>query len=252
MTDIRRRSKPRRKAHLLAPFALLSLVLASAAAAARATPSPPAIKGKLSGWDKLLPQVYIDATKNDSRRYTWREPSPTVKQEFRKLSANVSRDICIVATTGAAAPAPAHEPVLVKVTGGRVTPATLVLAPGSRISFKNVDPFVHVLYESGNNAWAANPVAPGSSREWSTATAGVHVIRDQLFPSIVMYVVIDPSALEFALADVEGSFSLTVPPGDYTLKAFFEGKTVGKESVHLGASGLEMKEPMVLGGGDSK
>jgi hypothetical protein len=148
--------------------------------------------------------------------------------------------------------APAHEPVLVKVTGGRVTPATIVLAPGSRLSFKNVDPFAHVLYEVGNGAWAPNPVAPGSSREWSTAAPGVHVIRDQLFPSVVMYVVIDPLALEFTLPDYEGVFAIAVPPGDYTLRAFFDGKSVGKESVHLGPAGFEMKEPMVVGGGDSK
>ena len=234
----------------MAPLALLSLALASAAAAGRATSAPPSIKGKVLGWDKLLPQVYVDANKNDSRRPTWREPSPTVKQEFRKLSANVARDVCIVALGAGAAPA--HEPVLVKVTGGRVTPATIVLAPGSRLSFKNVDPFAHVLYEVGNGAWAPNPVAPGSSREWSTAAPGVHVIRDQLFPSVVMYVVIDPLALEFTLPDYEGVFAIAVPPGDYTLRAFFDGKSVGKESVHLGPAGFEMKEPMVVGGGDSK
>jgi hypothetical protein len=252
MTDVTRRSRARQRAQIVAPFALLSLALASGAFAARAaTPAQPAaLRGKVVGWDKLLPQVYVDATKNDSRRYTWREPSPTVKQEFRKLSANVSRDVCIVAMGAGAAPS--HEPVSVKVTGGRVTPATIVLAPGSRLSFKNADPFAHVLYEVGNGAWAANPVAPGSSREWSTAVPGVHVIRDQLFPSVAMYVVIDPLALEFTLPDREGGFAITVPPGEYTLKAFFDGKAVGKENVHMGPAGLELKEPMVVGGGDSK
>jgi hypothetical protein len=251
MTEARRRSRARRRARAAAPLALLSLLLASGALAARAAPSqPPAIHGKLVGWDRLVPQVYADATKNDSRRYTWREPSPTVKQEFRKLSANVSRDLCMVAMTGGAAPA--HEPVSVKVTGGRITPATIVLAPGSRLSFKNDDPFPHELFEAGNAAWAANPVAPGSSREWSTAAPGIHVIRDQLFPSVVMYIVVDPAALEFALPDHEGEFAITVPPGDYTVKAFFEGKPVGKESVHVGPAGFEIKEPMSVGGGDSK
>ena len=115
-----------------------------------------------------------------------------------------------------------------KVTGGRLTPSTLVLSPGSRLSFKNVDPFPHELYEVGNDKWAPNPMAPGSSREWAATAPGVHVIRDQLFPSVVMYVVVDPGAVEFALPDHEGGFSMTVPPGDYTLKAFFDGKPVGK------------------------
>jgi hypothetical protein len=251
MTDATRKLPARPRTQVIAPFVLLSLALAGGALAAHAaTPGVAAVKGKLTGWDKLVPQVYADATKNDSRRYTWREPSPTVKQDFRKLSANVSRDVCIVAMGGGSAPA--HEPVLVKVTGGRVTPATIVLAPGSRLSFKNVDPFPHELYETGNAAWAANQLAPGSSREWSAAAPGLHVIRDQLFPSIVMFVVIDAAAVDFTLPDHEGAFSIALPPGEYTLKAFFDGKPVGKENVKVGAAGFELKEPMALGGGDSK
>jgi plastocyanin len=251
MTQARRVSRARRRAEVIAPLALLSLAIAGVAVAAKGSPAaPPAIHGKLTGWDKLMPQVYVDATRNDARRYTWREPSPTVKQEFRKLSADVARDVCIVALGSGAATA--HDPVAIKVTGGRFTPSTIVLSPGSRLSFKNVDPFEHTLYENGNDAWAPNPVAPGSSREWSSSAPGVHVIRDQLFPSVVMYVVVDPSALEYTLPDHDGAFALTVPSGDYTLKAFFDGKAVGKESVHVGPTGLEMKEPMVVGGGDSK
>ena len=127
------------------------------------------LKGKVAGWEKLLPQVYADASKNDARRYNWREPSPTVKQEFRKLSANVSRDVCVAAISPAGGAQP-HDPIPVKVTGGRTSFATLVLSPGSRLSLKNVDPFPHVLFEVGNPAWAPNPVAPGSAREWA-ATA---------------------------------------------------------------------------------
>jgi hypothetical protein len=67
-----------------------------------------------------------------------------------------------------------------------------------------------------------------------------------------MYVVVDPLALEFAMPDREGGFAITVPPGDYTLKAFFDGKPVSKESVHVGPAGFELKEPMLVGAGDSK
>jgi hypothetical protein len=117
------------------------------------------------------------------------------------------------------------------------------------LSLKNVDPFPHNLYEVGNDKWAANAVAPGSAREWAATAPGVHVLRDELFPSVVMYVVVDPAAVEFALPDREGAFTLTLPPGDYTLKAFFDGKQAGKDStVHVGAGGMEMREPMAVGG----
>lgn len=233
---------------------------ALAGGALRAGLPPATLKGKVTGWEKLLPQVYAEAAKNDSRSYTWREPSPTVKQEFRRLSVNVSRDVCVVAL-GAGAPQ-AHEPVAIKVTGGRMTPSTIVLSPGSRLSFKNVDPFPHTLYEvhrdaprdtpreAPHDAWAASPTAPGSAREWAAGAAGVHEIRDQLFPSVVMYVVVDPAAVEFAFPDRDGAFSMTLPPGDYTFKAFFDGKQAGKDmaGLHVPDRGLfDLREPMALG-----
>ncbi|MGH7296937.1 MAG: cupredoxin domain-containing protein [Polyangiaceae bacterium] len=209
------------------------------------------VKGKVTGWEKLLPQVYAEVAKPDSHRFTWREPSPTVKQDFRKLSANVTRDVCVAAF--GSGPAAAHEPLTVKVTGGRITPSTIVLSPGSRLSFKNADPFPHKLYENGNAAWGPNPIAPGSRREWAAGAAGLHVIRDELFPSIVMYVVIEPNVVEHDFPDREGTFQMNLPPGEYTLKAFFDGKPTGKpiDGVKVDTKGVELKEPLSVGG-DSK
>jgi hypothetical protein len=209
------------------------------------------VRGKVVGWEKLLPAVYAEAAKSDSHRFTWREPSPTVKQDFRKLSASISRDVCVVAFGGG--PAQPHEPRAVRVTGGRITPSTVVVSPGSRLSFKNHDPFAHPLYEVNNAAWAANPLAPGSTREWVAGAPGLHVIRDQLFPSMVMYVLVDANAVEFDFPDREGAFSMSVPPGEYTLKAFFEGKPTGKpiDGVRVTERGIEVKEPLTVGG-DSK
>jgi hypothetical protein len=250
MTDATLRARSRRPHIVIASIAaLLGAVLASPKL--MAGPAAAGLKGKVVGWEKLLPQVYADASKNDARHYTWREPSPTVKQDFRKLSANVSRDVCIVALSTAGAQP--HEPFAVKLTGGRTTPSTIVLSPGSRLSIKNGDPFPHVLYEVGDEKWAANAVAPGSTREWAATAPGVHVIRDQLFGSVALYVVVDPGAVEFSMPDHEGGFTMALPPGDYTVKAFFDGKATGKEAaVHVGAGGFEMKEPIAVGGGDSK
>jgi plastocyanin len=243
MHDSKRRSWGRSKTYIVAGAAAAAALAAGPLLAA----APNGVRGKLAGWEKLVPQVYSEAA-GDSHRYTWREPSPTVKSEFRKLSANVSKDVCVAAF--GAGGAAAHDPIAVKVTGGRVSPSTLVLSPGSRISFKNDDPFPHQLYEVTDAKWAPNPTAPGSTREWAGTTPGLHVIRDQLFPSVVMYVQIDPAAVEVGVPDHDGNFSIPVAPGDYTLKAFFEGKPVGKpvEGVHVGAGGLELKEPITMGG----
>ncbi len=251
MHDSKRRSWVRGQTYIVAPLLILGSVMASGTLLAGPSPVAVGVKGKVSGWEKLLPQTYAEAA-NDPHRYTWREPSPTVKQDFRKLSANVSRDVCVVAFGAGAAQA--HEPLIVKLTGGRLTPATLVLSPGSRLSFKNADPFPHILYEVANDKWAANPTAPGSSRDWAGTTPGVHVIRDQLFPSVAMYVLIDPNAVEFAMPDRDGAYAMAVTPGDYTFKAFFEGKQVSKsaDAVHVGFGGLDLRDQLTVGGGESK
>jgi hypothetical protein len=246
MPDAKRRSR--------AVAALVAALVVPAALGADETAAGAgqgALRGKLAGWEKLLPQVYADAAKPDAHRYTWREPSPTVKQDFRKLSASVSRDTCVVAF-GTAGAQP-HEPIIVKVTGGRLTPSTIVLSMGSRISFKNVDPFPHVLYEVGDPKWAPNPLSPTSTREWAATAPGMHTIRDQLFPSIVMHVIVDPAAAEFALPDHDGTFTMPLSPGEYTLKVFFDGKQVGKDLAGLKVADrpVDIKEPIAVGG-DSK
>jgi hypothetical protein len=251
MPDAKRRPFARRPTRKYAHSLVLASVLASGLL--RAGPPPAMVKGKVLGWDKLVPQVYADAAKADARRYTWREPSPTVKQDFRRLSSNVTRDVCVAAFS-AAGPPQAHEPLAVKVTGGRMTPATVALPPGSRLSFRNMDPFPHVFYEAGNDKWAPNSTGPGSTREWAASAPGLHEIHDQLFPSVVMYVVVDPGVVEFAFPDHEGIFGMTLPQGEYTFRAFFDGKQVGKESpaVRVGDHGLvELREPLLVGG-DSK
>ncbi len=106
MSDAMRRSWARPTAYIVGPLAALALASGTFAVVALAGPTP-TLRGKITGWEKLLPQVYVEATKNDSHRYTWREPSPTVKQDFRRLSANVSRDVCVAAFGAGSAPPPA-------------------------------------------------------------------------------------------------------------------------------------------------
>ena len=134
----------------------------------------PNVKGKITGQDKLVPDVYAEAAKPESRRWTWREPSPSVAAQFRTLSANPSRDLCIAATTsGNAGP---QEAIRMTVTGGRVFPTTIVVSPGTPLAFKNFDPFKHRLYVVGNASFKAEDMAPNQVRSWSAI--GRREVRD--------------------------------------------------------------------------
>ncbi len=212
------RSLPSRKTSVLLAVAVL-------AAAGSAIAGP--VRGRINGQEKLIVDVYAEAARPDAHRYTWREPSPTVKPEFRVLSGNPLREICIAATTTSQQP-PHDQAYLIKITGGRTVPATIAVANGTRLAFKNYDPFPHRLYIVGNQAWRAETINPDAQREWSApAGAGRFEFRDELFPSLRSFAIVDPQVADIAYPGRDGAFELNLTPGEYTLKAFFNGKAVG-------------------------
>ncbi|HWL89454.1 MAG TPA: hypothetical protein VNO21_26805 [Polyangiaceae bacterium] len=203
-----------------------------------------AVRGKISGQEKLMPDVYLEASKSDAHRYTWREPSPVVRAEFRNLTANPSRDVCIAAM--GVGNQPPHAAILVKITGGHTNPTTLVVAPGTRIAFENRDPFPHRLFIPGNDAWKPEDTNAGTRREWTAGSQGRIEFRDQLFPSVRMFVLVEPQVVDVAFPARDGSYALNLPAGDYVLKAFFNGRQVGRAvSVASKDKGnLDLKEPL--------
>ena len=94
------------------PAARIALPLASIALVGTVARSVAGdvVKGRITGQETLVGDQYVDASKNDGHHYTWREPSPTVRAEFRALSGNPSRDLCIAAlsTAGNQPPQAAH------------------------------------------------------------------------------------------------------------------------------------------------
>jgi len=209
---------------------------------------PPNVKGKITGYDKLVPEIYAETAKIDSKRYTWREPSPSVPQQYRTLSANPSRDICIAATTGANQE---KQEFRMTVTGGRVFPTTIVVTPNTHFVFKNVDPFAHRLYAVGQPAFKPETLQPNALRDWAAPGPGKYEIRDELFPSIRTYVIVDAQVVAVTYPGRDGAFGFSLPGGDYVLKAFFNGKQVGKPiNVNAKDRGvLELKEALNLGEG---
>jgi plastocyanin len=234
MTPAKRRpsrQNPLRRRAVLPAFRLVSALLAvgiGAGVGAAGAALAGQVKGHVTGQEKLVPDVFAEAAKPDSHRWIWREPSPTVRAEFRSLSANPSRDICIAAIESSAAPA--HEPILIKITGGRTIPTTIAVSPGTRLAFENRDPFPHQLFIVGSTTWKPEIINPGSRREWSAPPgAGRFEIRDELFPSVRSYVVVDPGVVDVAYPGHDGAFAFgNLAAGDYVLKAFFQGKPVGK------------------------
>ncbi|MFO0659857.1 MAG: hypothetical protein U0165_08510 [Polyangiaceae bacterium] len=214
------------------------------------------VKGKVTGADKLLNPVWNEAKDPAANRYSFREPSPTVRAEFRQLFAYAPKEICIAALGSSAAAAP-EKPLLFKIGGGRTNPVTLVVAPGTTLEFLNNDPFPHRPYIKGNATFAAAEMKGKSSRQWKVpAGAAVYELLDELAPSVHSYIVSEPNVAGVAFPQRDNSFTFFngLPSGDYSLQAFFNGKKVGtpRQVSVKGDAPVEVKDALQVGEAGAK
>lgn len=203
------------------------------------------VKGRIENWRNLINPVWSDAKEAKKHGYSFREAVPTVRSEFRVLFPHIPKELCIAAI--GTAKQKAVPAVLIRVGGGRTTPVTLVVPPGTQLQFQNTDPFKHRLYGVGISAFAPNDTIKGGVRSWSVAGPGAFEIRDQLAPSLRMWVIGEPNVAAIAYPSMKGEFALTVAePGEYTVQAFFAGKKVGPaKAVKIDGGDVDIsKEPI--------
>jgi hypothetical protein len=206
------------------------------------------VKGKTSNAEKLLNPVWNEATDLVLHRYTFREPSATVRKEVRTLTAHLPKELCIAAFGDEGKPI--GQPLLVVVAGGRTTPVTLVVAPGQQIQFENKDPFPHKLYDVGNKGFAATETAPMGNRRWTPPGPGRYEIRDKYAPSLRSWIVVAPKTAAVGFPDRKGEFAIELEPGNYRLRGYFNGLPVGEElevTVRPTPAEQLLKPPLVLG-----
>jgi plastocyanin len=206
---------------------LLGSLLLAALTPALAVAAP--VRGRIAGFMDLLNPVWAESRSADAHSYTFREPSPTVKAEFRRLFPYIPKELCVALM--AATPQPKMKNVQLRLGGGRTTPVTVVVTPGTEIHFKNTDPFTHRLYGVGIKEFSAGDTKPDGERVWTVPAAGVYEIRDELVPSLRTWIVAEPNVVAFGYPDVSGAFNVELPlAGDITVQVFFAGKAVGSSA----------------------
>ena len=207
------------------------------------------IKGRVENYRQLTNPVWEEARDSKRKLYTFRETVPTVPAQFRKMFPHIPKELCIAALAPSPRPPP-QTAVLIRVGGGRTTPVTIVVAPGTRLQFKNTDPFTHRLYALKDNAgvrtFVANDTIKGGTREWTVPEPGAFEVRDELAPSLRMWIVAETTVVTIGYPSMKGEFALAVEPGEYTLQVFFSGKPVGDpRPVKVGGNDLDLgREPI--------
>lgn len=203
------------------------------------------VKGQVKGHNELINPVWEESARPDNNRYTWREPSPTVRSEFRRLFGLAPKELCIAGVSKGKVEPP-KVPILVTVGGGRTTPVTLVVAPGTRLRFRNNDPFRHRLYAVGESSLPPADMAIAAERDWTAPGPGTYELRDELAPSLRSWIIVKEGVASIGYPNRQGQFFLTLEPGDYTLEFFFAGKPIGTpRPINVGSRDLDItREPI--------
>ncbi len=230
---------------------LALLALPGAALAA----GPVTVKGKIANGNKLINPVWTEARDPALHRFTFREPSPTVRPDLLKAATgNLHKELCIAILAPEKGPAP-KTALRVKIVGGRTDPVTLVVAEGQQIQFENLDPFPHKIYDTGGKGLTAVETAASKSRSWTPPGPGKYEIRDQVTPSVRSWIVVEPRVVSIGYPDRKGDFALDVEPGKYKLRGYYNGEPVGTElDIAINAAPAEqtLKLPLPVAASDAK
>jgi hypothetical protein len=212
---------PRRRLGLLvAGCVALMLAIPAVAGATK-------IKGKLANFHELVNPVWHEAKDPKRRGYSFREIVPTVPAKFRRLFPHIPKEICVAALATDKQEAD-RKPLLIRVGGGRTTPVTIVVPPGTRLRFRNTDPFTHRLYIKGQTTFPAENTISGAQRDWAVPGPGVFEVRDEAAPSLRTWIIAEPNVAATVYPSMKGEFALVVPvPGEYTIQSYFAGQKVG-------------------------
>jgi hypothetical protein len=213
---------PRRPFRLLRAAALWGAIALVPSVALATT-----VKGQVKGHNTLINPVWEEAAKPESQRYTWREPSPTVRADFRRLFGLAPKELCIAGISAGKVEAP-KVPILVMLGGGRTTPVTIAVAPGTRLRFRNNDPFRHRLYAVGESTLPPADMAIAAERDWTAPGPGTYELRDEAAPSVRSWVIVKEGVASIGYPNRRGEFFLTLEPGSYKLEFFYSGKPIGK------------------------
>lgn len=205
------------------------------------------VKGRLAGTQQLLNPVWNEAKDPQNHRYTFREPSVTTRLDARILTAQLDREVAIVAVNDAGG---SVKGVTMAVKGGRLSPVTMVVTQGVTVQIENKDPFPHKLYDTGNKGLQVGELPPNKARAWLPPGPGKYEIRDQAAPSVRGWIVVEPKAVALAYPDRKGEFTIDLDPGKYKLRAYHNGDAVGKELdivVNPAPAEQLLKAPLVAG-----
>ena len=200
------------------------------------------LKARVTGAENLRPSALASATAADKKLYTLREFDPLVPAKYTTISAKPDKDITL-AIYGAGDKSAFGLGAVIRLAGGRATPATVVLPAGVAVFFRNDDPFAHHIVGPDVD----RELKPGESHKFEPKGKNA-TYTDTLIPSVKAFVTIEEGVIANRWPSPDGTVKITeLSDGEYTMKAFFEGQAKTANTFKVPAKGVvELKEPIAV------
>ncbi len=120
------------------------------------------------------------------------------------------------------------------------TPHVLVVRAGSTVQFKNSDGMPCRIYSISPAGVFVLGRQDGKPMTLTFDRPGVIEVRCADHGRIYAYIIVKENPY-FAVTDPKGRFKIaTVPPGHYTLQAWYEGQVVGRRNIVVGNTELKV------------
>jgi plastocyanin len=118
------------------------------------------------------------------------------------------------------------------------SPKVRIVTEGSRIEFKNQDPFSHNVFSKANGGFDTGTYGRGKSREQEFKASGVYPLYCNVHPRMTAFV-ITLNTPYYTQAGADGQFVLdSVPPGRYKLHVWHDRTTEVVEDLLVPARGV--------------
>jgi plastocyanin len=153
---------------------------------------------------------------------------------------DLSNVVVFLEPVGAASRAQSIAPIKTDIALDKrqFSPRVRVITEGSKVEFKNQDPFQHNVFSKTNGGFDTGTYGRGKSKEQMFKAPGVYPLYCNVHPRMTAFV-ITLNTPHFTQAGADGRFVLdSVPPGQYQLHVWHDRTTEVVESLTVPAAGV--------------
>lgn len=201
----------------------------------------PALALDVSG---TLQRPAEESSNESGRDFYWEEWNGFLAT--RPARFEFAREVAVVLTGTGAGPAP-ETPI--KLSGGSLMPATIVVRPNAVLRIENQDDFSHEIGAERLSGFGFEGLAPRQTRavRVTATSAANYAIRDARVPHVRGHIHVVPDLLAVATINAEGRYTFTgVTPGTYTLKVFHQGREVVSRPLVVATTAAVTLDPISL------